>query len=333
MESIIHASLLWCNHIRLHHDMESSIPHIHIILYSHIVKIMYHASTHPYSNYFQCQYLWSSIPLVSICDHLFLSSVFVIIYSSRQYLSSSILLVSICDHLFLSSVFVIIYYFRQYLFVIIYSSRLFLSSSIPLVCIYHHLFLSSVFVIIYTSRLYLSSSIPLVCICRHLFLSSVFVITYSSRQYLSSSILLVSICDHLFLSSVFVIIYSSRQYLWSYIPLVSICDHLFPLVHLSIVFCCSILYIFFLNNLYVVFKEEIYYTRNVLTVPLMYFRQIGHFRMAGAQSLQHTIWPHGRNAMDASKSRQTLQRRWSFNCLFSSRRDSVSENIKCNIVR
>jgi len=74
----------------------------------------------------------------------------------------------------------------------------------------------------------------------------------------------------------------------------------------------------------VVFKKDISYTRNVLTVPLMYFRQIGHFRMAGAQSLQHTIWPHGRNAMDASKSRQTLQRRWSLNCLFSSRRDSVS---------
>jgi hypothetical protein len=53
---------------------------------------------------------------------------------------------------------------------------------------------------------------------------------------------------------------------------------------------------------------------------------IESIRMAGAQSLQHTIWPHGRNAMDASKSRQTLQRRWSFNCLFSSRRDSVSEH-------
>ena len=161
---------------------------------------------------------------------------------------------------------------------------------------------------------------------------SVFVIIYSSRQYLWSSIPLVSICDHLFLSSVFVIIYSSRPYLWSTITLVSICDHLF-LSFISRLYFVVVSYIFFLNNVYVVFKEDISYTRNVLTVPLMYFRQIGHFRMAGAQSLQHTIWPHGRNAMDASKSRQTLQRRWSFNCLFSSRRDSVSENIECNIVR
>ena len=150
-----------------------------------------------------------------------------------------------------------------------------------------------------------------------------------------SSIPLVSICDHLFLSSVFVIIYSSRRpYLWSSIPLVSICDHLF-LSFISRLYFVVVSYIFFLNNVYVVFKEDIHvsYARNVLTVPLMYFRQIGHFRMAGAQSLQHTIWPHGRNAMDASKSRQTLQRRWSFNCLFSPRRDSVSENIECNIVR
>jgi hypothetical protein len=88
---------------------------------------------------------------VSICDHLFLSSGFVVIYSSRQYLWSSIPLVSICDHLFLSSVFVIIY-----------SSRQDLSSSIPLVSICDHLFLSSVFVIIYSSRQYLWSSIPLV---------------------------------------------------------------------------------------------------------------------------------------------------------------------------
>ena len=49
------------------------------------------------------------------------------------------------------------------------------------------------------------------------------------------------------------------------------------------------------------------------------------FRMAGAQSVQHTIWPHGRNATVAFNSKHTLQSIWYLSCWFSSSKDSVSE--------
>ena len=47
-------------------------------------------------------------------------------------------------------------------------------------------------------------------------------------------------------------------------------------------------------------------TMNVLTVPFTCPLHIGHFRIAGAQSEQQTRWPHGRNAMDALKSKHIL---------------------------
>lgn len=66
------------------------------------------------------------------------------------------------------------------------------------------------------------------------------------------------------------------------------------------------------------------YIRNVFTVPLTYVLHIGHFLMAGAQSEQHTRCPQGRKAMEASNSRQILQRRWSRSCRFSSTNNSAS---------
>jgi len=47
-------------------------------------------------------------------------------------------------------------------------------------------------------------------------------------------------------------------------------------------------------------------TMNVLTVPFTCPLHIGHFLIAGAQSEQQTRWPHGRNAMDALKSKHIL---------------------------
>jgi len=66
-------------------------------------------------------------------------------------------------------------------------------------------------------------------------------------------------------------------------------------------------------------------TMNVLTVPFTCPLHIGHFLIAGAQSEQQTRWPHGRNAMDALKSKHILHNLWSFSCLFSSTKNSASE--------
>lgn len=67
------------------------------------------------------------------------------------------------------------------------------------------------------------------------------------------------------------------------------------------------------------------HARYVLTVPFMYLQHIGQFLIAGAQSLQHTICPHGRKAIETSKSRHTLHNLCSFNCWFSSNIFSASE--------
>ena len=62
---------------------------------------------------------------------------------------------------------------------------------------------------------------------------------------------------------------------------------------------------------------------HVLTVPFTNCRHIGHFLMAGAQSVQQQRWPQGNIAIEASFSIQILQIIRSFNCLFSSSKDCV----------
>ena len=62
---------------------------------------------------------------------------------------------------------------------------------------------------------------------------------------------------------------------------------------------------------------------HVLIVPFTNCRHIGHFLMAGAQSVQQQRWPQGNMAMEASFSIQILHIISSFNCLFSSSKDCV----------
>jgi len=67
------------------------------------------------------------------------------------------------------------------------------------------------------------------------------------------------------------------------------------------------------------------YARNIRTVPRMYARQIGQFRKAGAQLLQHDRCPHGKNTTLTSSSMQTLHVFASFSCRFSSIKLLASE--------
>ena len=73
---------------------------------------------------------------------------------------------------------------------------------------------------------------------------------------------------------------------------------------------------------------------HVRTVPFTNCRHIGHFLMAGAQSVQQQRWPQGNMAIEASFSIQILQIIRSFSCLFSSSRDWVlSEKINDNVIK
>lgn len=66
----------------------------------------------------------------------------------------------------------------------------------------------------------------------------------------------------------------------------------------------------------------------VRTVPFTNCRHIGHFLMAGAQSVQQKIWQHGNMALEASFSIQVLHILRSFICPFSSINKRVSVRVR-----
>jgi len=67
------------------------------------------------------------------------------------------------------------------------------------------------------------------------------------------------------------------------------------------------------------------YAKNIRTVPRINARQIGQFRNAGAQLLQHERCPHGKNTTLTSSSMQTLHVFASFSWRFSSIKLRASE--------